>query len=465
MTPSNVDGHDERRLRAAHAIFVAATGVLSVPFFPAVPGRDDFGGEQCHTGLWPAAGVDLAGKRVAVVGTGSSGVQIVPVIADEVAALTVYQRSANWCTPLNNAPITAAEQAQLRADFVSICETLNTSPAGFLHPMHDRRTFDDSPEERRAFYEQMWERPGFGKLISHYTDMMIDPAANAEWCEFVAAKIRSLVDDPGHRRSADSEGSRVRREAPAVRDELLRGVQQAERRAGRSLTETPMVRVTAAGIETADGVREFDVIIWATGFDFGTGALVAHGHPRTRRPALDDHWADGPRTFLGIQTAGFPNFFFPGGPHAAAGNNPRYNGDQVDFVEGLLEFARDDGAEVVEVTAEAEERWTAMIDRNAQRAGSFGESSYYFGTNVPGKPKQVPVERGRTPEVSRRRRAAEVANGYPSFRLSRTGVSGEPTTPGRRSGGAVSRKRLRLCRGATPRARAGTTARRAARRA
>src|SRR5262249_44992758 len=135
---------------------VAATGVLSVPFFPDVPGRDDFRGVSYHTGLWPATPVDFAGKRVAVVGTGSGGGEIIPIIAAEAAALTVYQRTANWCTPLNNAPITIDEQAQLRADFESICETLNTSPAGFLHPPHDRATFDDSDDERGAFFETMW---------------------------------------------------------------------------------------------------------------------------------------------------------------------------------------------------------------------------------------------------------------------------------------------------------------------
>src|SRR4051794_21299393 len=134
-----VDDGTEFRAR----FFIAATGVLSVPYYPDVPGRKHFGGESFHTGRWPSAPVDFVGKRVAVIGTGSSGVQIIPVIADEVASLTVYQRTANWCTPLNNAPITPAEQKQLRADFESIRETLNTSASGFLHPVHDRATSDD----------------------------------------------------------------------------------------------------------------------------------------------------------------------------------------------------------------------------------------------------------------------------------------------------------------------------------
>ena len=207
--------------------------MLSVPYFPDVPGRDDFRGEQHHTGLWPATPVDFAGKRVAVIGTGSSGVQVIPAIADEVASLTVYQRTANWCTPLNNAPITAEEQAQLRADFEAIRETLNTSVSGFLHPLHDRATFDDSDEERRAFFEKMWNSPGFSKLTSNYTDLLFDPAANAEWCEFIAEKIRGIVDDPDDRGAADPEGPPLRREAAAVRHRLLRDVQPPERLARR----------------------------------------------------------------------------------------------------------------------------------------------------------------------------------------------------------------------------------------
>src|SRR5207253_1759191 len=154
------------------------------------------------------------------------------------------------------------------------------------------------------------------------------------------------------------------------------------------LRETPMVRITAQGIETTDGARELDVIVWATGFDFGTGALNRMGIRGRDGLALEDHWADGPTTFLGVQTAGFPNFFFPGGPHAAAGNNPRYNGDQVDFITETLEYARDHGYDTIEVDRAAEEQWTNMIDSVAAMPPSFGESSYFFGANIPGKPRR-----------------------------------------------------------------------------
>ncbi len=378
---------------------VAATGVLSVPFFPDVPGRDRFEGSQHHTGQWPADPVDFAGKRVAVVGTGSSGVQIVPVIAPEVASLTVMQRSANWCTPLNNGPITPDEQVRLRADFESIRETLNTSIHGFLHEPPERTSTNDSVDERTAFFEKMWQSPGFRKLTTNYTDLFLDAEINGEWCDFVASKIRSVVHDPdtadrlvpkdhgfGEKRPPFVSGYFESFNEPHV--DLV------------DLRSTPITRITESGIETSDAVFDVDLIVWATGFDFGTGALNRMGIVGRDGVPLTEHWQDGPTTFLGVQTAGFPNFFFPGGPHAAAGNNPRYNGDQVDFVTEVLVHARASGQDVIEVTAEAEERWCDMIERNVQYS-SFTEKSYYFGTNVPGKPKRFLLNSGGRPKLFR----------------------------------------------------------------
>ncbi len=377
---------------------VAATGVLSVPYYPEVPGRDDYRGESYHTGRWPSAPVDFAGKRVAVIGTGSSGVQVIPAIASEAASLTVYQRTANWCTPLNNAPITPDEQAQLRADFEAICETLNTSPSGFLHLAHDRAAFDDSKEERNAFFDKMWRSPGFSKLTSNYTDLLLDEAANAEWCEFISQKIRSIVEDPETADMLIPKDHRFGEKRPP----FVNGYFEVYNRPNVdlvSLEQTPIIRMTERGIETTEGAREFDMVVWATGFDFGTGALTRMGIRGRDGLALVDHWADGPRTFLGVQTTEFPNFFFPGGPHAAAGNNPRYNGDQVDFIMDLLVHARAIGCDTIEVDRTAEEKWTNMVDRWATKAPSFGEISYYFGSNIPGKPRKYLLNSAGRPKL------------------------------------------------------------------
>jgi len=362
---------------------IAATGVLSVPYTPDVPGRDDFAGVQHHTGLWPEDPVDFRGKRVAIVGTSSSGVQVLPTILPDVESVTVYQRTANWCTPLNNRPITAAEQAELRAGFEQLRETLNTSRSGFAHPVNEKQAFDDSAEARQAFYEELWNSPGFMKLTYNYQDMLFNDAANREWCDFIAGKIRELVHDP----VTAEKLIPVDHGFGGKRPPFVIGYFEAfndPKVALVDLRETPMVRVTEAGIETTDALREFDIIVWATGFDFGTGALNRMGiRGRDGRP-LEEHWADGPSTFAGLQTRGFPNLFFPGGPHAAAGNNPRYNGDQVDFVMEVLIAARDSGCNVVEVTEPAEERWTRMVDKGAE-VTTFGTVGQYVGGNIPGK--------------------------------------------------------------------------------
>ncbi len=411
------DAGSELRAR----FLVAATGVLSVPYFPDVPGREDFLGESYHTGLWPATPVDFASKHVAVIGTGSSGVQIVPAIAEEVASLTVYQRSANWCTPLNNAPITPDEQRELRAGFRAMCEVLNTSIAGFLHPPGDRTAFEDSEEERRTFFERMWNSPGFSKLSSNYTDLLFNERANAEWCEFIARKIRGIVKDPEVAEMLVPKDHRFGEKRPP----FVTGYYETFNRSNVSLVDlkqTPIIRVTRAGIETDDGERTFDIVVWATGFDFGTGALTRMGIRGRHGLALEEYWADGPRTFLGVQATGFPNFFFPGGPHAAAGNNPRYNGDQVNFITDVITYVRDNGYDTIEVDAEAEERWTAMVDRGATDA-PFGESSYFFGTNIPGKPRKYLLNSGGRPKLFKEIDKV-VDSDYKSFRLARSSDGG-----------------------------------------
>jgi len=406
---------DERAISAR--FLIAATGVLSVPYVPDIPGQAEFEGEAYHTGLWPASAVDFTGKRVAVVGTSSSGVQVVPAIVDEVASLTVFQRTANWCTPLNNAAITSDEQRQLRSGFEQLRETLNTSVHGFHHPPHDRAAFDDTEDERGRFYEQMWNSPGFTKLTSNYLDLLSNPDANAEWCAFIAAKIREIVHDPETADRLIPKDQRFGEKRPP----FVTGYFEAFNRPNVTLvdlSETPMVRVTPGGIETADGVSEFDIIVWATGFDFGTGALLRMGIEGRDGVPLAEYWRDGPRTFLGVQTHGFPNLFFPGGPHAAAGNNPRYNSDQADFITDVLVYARAHDTDIIEVTERAEERWTNMVNRGASSPLSFGESSYYFGTNIPGKPKRYLLNSAGRPKLFSVI-ADAVANDYDAFTFSK----------------------------------------------
>ncbi len=365
---------------------VNATGVLSVPYFPDVPGRENFKGIAHHTGLWPKEPVDFKGKRVAVIGTGSSGVQVIPVIADEVASLTVYQRTPNWAVPLNNRPITPEEEAEIKANFEYMRDRLATSISGFMHEPSGRNTFDDTKEERWAFYETIWRSPGFAKLSSNYTDMLSDPAANKEWCTFLEEKYRSIVKDPATVEKLIPNDHLYAGKRPP----FVTGFYEAFNNPKVHLVdlrETPMVRVTETGIETTDGEEEFDIIVWATGFDFGTGAMLRLGITGRNGLSLNDFWAEGPLTYLGVMTHNFPNMFFPGGPHGGAGNNPRYNGDQSEFIHGIFEFMRKHDYRTVEVPAEVQKTWDDMVEAYSSKQ-PFGEKSFFFGANIPGKPKK-----------------------------------------------------------------------------
>ena len=408
-----------------HARFlVAATGILSVPFIPDIPGRADFRGEQHHTGRWPTTPIDFRGKRVALVGTGSSGVQIMPAIADEVAELTVYQKTADWLTPLNNGPITPEEQAELKADFESIRARLDRSPTGFLHRITKRSGLDDTPEQRQEFYELRWNGPGFTKLSEHYMDMTTNATVNEEWCRFIERKVRGIVEDPqtAEKLIPKDHGYGGRRPPFGT------GYYEAYNRPNVHLVDlkaTPISRIAEAGIETSEGVRELDVIIWATGYDFGTGALKRLGVRGRNGLALEEYWADGPRTYLGITAAGFPNFFFPGGPHGALGNNPRYSGDQVDFVIDALVRTRALGQDVIETEPAAEQKWTDLVN-SAGSQSSFLESSYFYGANIPGKPvAQLLNPTGR--RTLRKMIAEVVENDYSAFIFARAGESADGT--------------------------------------
>ncbi len=367
-------------------VVIAATGVLSAPFTPDIPGKDDFRGEVVHTGLWPKEPVDLQGKRVALIGTGASAVQLLPAIATEAASITVYQRTPNWCAPLNNGPITEQEQAEIKASYDEIYRMVRSTFAGFLHVDGTKATFDDTAEQRAAFYEELYQKRGFAKLFSNYADLLVDPKANAEFSAFLADKIRGRVHDPAVAEKLIPKDHGYGMKRPPMES----GYYEAYNRDTVhlvDLNETPIERITEAGVVTSAGEEIVDVIIWATGFDAVTGALTRMGIVGSGGQRLVDYWADGPRTFLGIQSPGFPNLFFVGGPHLAFSNVPRGTEDQVDFVTGLVKELFGNGYDRIEVDDEAEEAWTEHV---LSSAGAFlvADSAWYTGANVPGKAKR-----------------------------------------------------------------------------
>ncbi len=303
--------------------FIAATGVLSVPYFPDVPGREDFRGESYHTGLWPTD----AGRLRRQAGcrhrhrierrTGDPGHRRRRRLADGVPAHRQLVHTAEQRT--DHPRGAGATQGRLRVD---ARDAEHLAVPGSSTPRTIAPTFDDSTEERLAFFEKMWSSPGFSKLTSNYTDLMFDHAANALWCEFIAEKIRGIVEDPETAEKLIPTDHRFAEKRPPFVTGLLRGVQPARTSRSSTSSETPIVRVTEGGIETAEGVREFDIIVWATGFDFGTGALTRHGHPRPRRPCargrLGGRSADVPRH----PEHGLPESLLPGRPACGSRQQP-----------------------------------------------------------------------------------------------------------------------------------------------
>ena len=258
----------------------------------------------------------------------------------------------------------------------------------------------------------MWNSPASRSSPSNYTDLLFDQAANAEWCEFIAEKIRGIVKDPETAEKLIPKDHRFGENRPP----FVTGYYETYNNPKVSLVDlkqTPIVRMTETGIETTDGVREFDIVVWATGFDFGTGALHRMGIRGRDGLALEEYWADGPKHVPRRPVHGFPNFFFPGGPHGAAGNNPRYNGDQVDFVTDTLVYMRDHGYDTIEVDPAAEEAWTKMVDAGASKTLVRWREELLLRSQHPRKAPPVPPELGRPAEAPHddRRRSRERLQG------------------------------------------------------
>ena len=403
-------------VRAQH--FVAATGVLSIPYFPDVPGREAFEGESYHTGLWPDCARRLrrqAGRRRrhrVERRADHSRHRRDGGFPDRAAALAQLVHAARTTRPSRPTSRRSSERTSSRS--APLC---STSPSGFLHVPHDRAAFDDSEEERAAFFEGMWRSRGFSKLTSNYSDVMFDGEANAAWCDFLAGKIRAIVEDPETADKLIPNDHRFGEKRPP----FVTAYFEAYNKANVDLVDlraTPMVAGDDRGHR--DHRRPSRVRHHRLGDRLrlrhrGLGAVWA-----SEGAAAAPSWTTGPtvpRRSSGIQTTGFPNFFFPGGPHAAAGNNPRYNGDQVEFVTEILVHLRATGCDAIEVTEAAEEKWTAMVDRWATKAPAFGESSYYFGTNIPGKPRKYLLNSAGRPKL-----LADIAKvketGYEAFTFS-----------------------------------------------
>ena len=397
---------------------ITALGPLSAPTMPDIPGVADYRGEAYHTGLWPHRPVAFAGKRVAVIGTGATAVQAITEIAKTVGHLTVFQRSANWCAPLRNSRIDAETQQRIKATYPEIFARCRDSYGCFIHDADTRNALDVSEQERNAVYEKLYAEPGFGIWMGNFRDILIDREANATITAFMRRKIRERVKDPARAEllTPTNHGFGTRR-VP-----LESGYYEVFNQPNVDLVDlraTPIERITPSGIRTSDTERTFDMIIYATGFDAITGAFDRIEFRGAGGRSLKDKWADGPRTYLGMQSAGFPNLFTIVGPHNASTfcNMPRCVEQNVDWLTALLAHMRDKGYRKAEPSAEAENAWTQHVHQVASRYLFTQIDSWMTGIN-----SNVPRPRGRTVMVYaggapkyRERCEQEAASGYPGF--------------------------------------------------
>ena len=406
--------------QARARFLITAVGPLSAATLPAIEGIDSFKGESCHTANWPHHEVDFTGKRVAVIGTGATGVQVIQEVAKSAKQLTVFQRRPNWCTPLNNRPITPEEQRQIKASYPQIFQQCRETNGCFLHKSDPRSALEVSPEEREAFFEHLYQQPGFAIWIGNFMDILMTPEANKTISDFIAKKIRQRVKDPktAEKLIPTDHGFGTRRVPQETHYYEVYNQPNVEL---VSLIETPIERITPQGIKTSDREREFDIIIYATGFDAITGALDRIDIRGVGGLKLKDKWRDGPRTYLGLQSVGFPNLFTLVGPHNTATlcNIPRCIEQNVEWVSGVIGHLRSHQLQSVVPSEEAERSWTQHVNEIAEYTLFTKVNSWFTGvnTNVPGKDKpRIVVYVGGAPAY-RERCDQESANGYPGFVL------------------------------------------------
>jgi cyclohexanone monooxygenase len=366
---------------------IAAVGQLSTPKDTTYPGQDAYKGQVVYSARWPREGVDYAGKRVAIIGTGSSGVQMTPVIAGSAARLTVFQRTANYSIPAANSPVTDEEDAYVKANYRERRDQARNSPSG-LGFVPDTRAAADVPKaERDEAFEKAWNRLGFGFALV-FKDILLDKESNAIASAFIKDKIAGQVDDPWTREKLTPKDLYFGTRRPSVDG----GYFQTFNRSNVELvdiSETPIVEFTPGGLRTSDRDFDFDIVIYATGFDAFTGSLLNPDIIGKDGQSLRAKWSAGPETHLGLGTSGFPNFFVivgPGSPSLLA-NVLLASEDQIDWLVDLFNKARDEGIREIEVTDAASRDWADLMAEKASKTLYLETPSFYNGAEIPGKPR------------------------------------------------------------------------------
>lgn len=396
---------------------VSGAGVLSAPSLPNIKGLDDFGGEVYMTARWPQEEVDFRGKRVAVIGTGASGIQVITEIAKQAAHLTVFQRTPNYAAPIRNRPNTEQDEREFKQHYPEIRRKARNSFLGIDYPGALPSALAVSEEERRQQYEKAYAAGGFEMFAGSFADLVTSQAANDTAAEFMREKIRQRVNDPQIAQILTPQTYAYATKRPPLETDYY----ETFNRDNVTLVDiraTPIEEVTTGGIRTTGNEYELDAIVYATGFDAMTGPLLRI-NPSSDKGNLADHWANGPRTNLGLTVHGLPNFFAITGPQSPSVlyNMPLAIEDHIDWLSDCIAYMRDKGYTRIEPTAEAEENWVRHTAEIADATLFTETDSWYMGANIPGKPRVFLVYVGGA--AGYRQICAQVAEkGYEGFTLS-----------------------------------------------
>jgi cation diffusion facilitator CzcD-associated flavoprotein CzcO len=397
---------------------ITAVGCLSTANVPNIPGLKDFAGDWYHTGQWPHDGVDFIGKRVGMIGTGSTGIQAAPVIAASAAHLTVFQRTANYSVPARNAPLAPEFRQYIKEHADEIRAVTHETLNGMAFRIEQRLAVETAPEERETIYEAAWERGGL-QFRAAFQDMLTDKNANDTAADFIKRKIRSIVKDSATAAILSDIDHPYAAKRPPIDTNYFETYNRPNV-ALVDLRKAPIERVSRTAICTTEAEYPVDMIVFATGFDAMTGPLLRIDIRGRNGVALKDVWVAGPRNYLGLQVAGFPNLFTitgPGSPSVLC-NMPVAIEQHADWITDCIRHLNDGGLDRIEAQPEAMDKWVAEVNEVASKTVfPMAKHSWYLGANIPGKPRVfMPYAGGM---VRYRQICAEVAeNGYEGFALS-----------------------------------------------
>ena len=391
-------------------------GQLSAPKSPQYPGQERYTGRIIHSGQWPQEAIDFTGKRVGIIGTGSSGMQMTPLIARTAAHLTVFQRTANFSIPAANAPVTEEEDRTVKANYAERRRQARNSPTGLGFVPNRVSALDASPEEREKVYEAAWNRLGFGFALA-YHDILLSLPANDTAAEFIRRKIGEQIEDPAVRDKLTPNGHPFAARRPSVDSGYFATFNRANVELA-DIKDSPIVEFEPEGIRTTAKLHAFDIVIFATGFDAFTGSLLKPEIVGRNGVNLRDKWAEGPTTFLGVAVSGFPNLLIVAGPGSPSllSNVMVSIEEQIDWFAQLIRSMEERGATTFDIDPEAERNWVAHVNERACETLYMSTNSYYNGAEVAGKPRVFMPYSGGV-RGYRRRLEACAKEGYAGFRF------------------------------------------------